>query len=480
MVSGVLLALSFLPMALPRILVFDDMAGWLKDYRARLCRRLLLHDATEGEASEDEHSCLAEAVFHPAQVREGNRIENSIEAALAIVREGIEHPKEKRWALILLDLQFDAGEVPRPDAPLDLNADNWPTGAADPQFGLRLLEGFARQYPDPKRPGRTALPVAVLARTHDLGVEGALNNLGNLGYIRTSVKEETGSAERRRLSELLFHFGLFPDGPACLVDSNGKLKRLVRDSPILGDSLALLHALRDARQAAASLAPCLLQGPIGSGKGVFARFVHDLSSRRLGPFKQEDCASLPENLLELELFGYVADAALQNQNKKGRRGAFELAQQGTLFLDEIGAMTSVNQAKLLVTLQEGQLSKIGAENEIDLDVRVLAATHLDLEAEINKEDSRFNHVLYSRLHSLVIRVPSLNERRQDIPLLFQSFVESATKDIRGETSKVYPEETLQILKDKNWRFNVRQLENLAKRIAVERKYSRVIAPNDVR
>ena len=173
--------------------------------------------------------------------------------------------------------------------------------------------------------------------------------------------------------------------------------------------------------------------PHRSGKGEFAKLIHELSPRKDGPFKQRDCASLPETLLELELFGYAEKAALQNQNPKGKKGDFELAQNGTLFLDELGAMTPVNQAKLLVTLQEGRVNRLGAEDGIPVDVRVLGATNLDLECAVG--EGRFNDALYSRLHSLMIRVPTLNERREDVPALFQNFVERATKDIGGETGK---------------------------------------------
>jgi transcriptional regulator with AAA-type ATPase domain len=460
-------------MALPRILVFDDMAGWLRDYRARLCQRLLLRDVTDGVSRDAEDSVLAEAVFHPAQTRKGNHIANSIDEALNVVRKGVDGPKEHRWALVLLDLQFDYGEV----ADGELNPDNnWPRDA-DPQFGLRLLENFAKTWPDPQRPGRTSIPVAALSHSRKVEVEGALNNLGNLGYLQSSDEKTAQLTQRRRLSDLLFHFGLFADGAVSVVGDNGQLRKLTRNSRILGDSVPLLHALREARQAAASPAPCLLQGLTGSGKGEFAKLIHELSPRRDGPFRQRDCASLPETLLEVELFGYVPKAALENQNPKGKRGDFEIAQNGTLFLDEIGEMPPVNQAKLLVTLQEGRVSRLGAEEGTPVDVRVLAATNVDLEEAVKNHE--FNEALYSRLHSLKVRVPALDERRDDIPVLFQNFVERATKDIGGETSKVYPDETLEILRNKDWRFNVRELENLAKKIAVERKYSKVIAPNDV-
>jgi transcriptional regulator with AAA-type ATPase domain len=461
-------------MALPRILVFDDLAGWLPDHRARRCKHLLLRDVTDGNSQAEEKSCLADAVFHPAQIRKGNRIENSIDAALARVREG-DRRKEDQWALVLLDLQFDSGEVANGE--LDSHK-NWPekSNPEDP-FGLSLLASFAETWPDLQRPGRTAIPVAALSSSRTQDLEQKLNDLGNLGYLQTSEDNQTPFAQRRRLSDLLFHFGLFHDDTMNTLDDNGRIKQLPREKPMVGNSPALLHALRAARQAATSLAPCLLQGPIGSGKGEFAKLIHELSSRS-GPLKQRDCASLPETLLELELFGYAPKAALQNQNPKGKKGDFELADNGTLFLDELGAMTPMNQAKLLVTLQEGRVNRLGAEDGTPVNVRVLGATNLDLERAV--AEGKFNDALYSRLHSLMIRVPTLNERSEDVPALFKKFVESETEKIKGETGKHYPDETLQILQARDWRFNVRELENLAKKIAVERRYSKVIAPNDVR
>ncbi len=465
-------------MVLPRILVFDDMAGWLPDHRARLCERFLLRDVTEAPVpanhAKDESDCLAEAVFHPAQTLDGRRVRNSVDAALGIVRQGWEKPCERPWALVLLDLQFDEGEV----AGTHLNVNtNWPqTSVGD--FGLRILEALKDAWPDAQRPGRTAVPVAALSRSRHVAVETSLNDLGNLGYLEIPDEQRTQGTQRRRFSEILFHFGLFPDGPLRVVHADGQLRTLKRDSRIWGHSRPLLQALRTARQAAMSAAPCLLQGPVGSGKGEFAKLVHDLSPRSSRPFVQQDCASLPETLLELELFGYAKKAGIQGANPDGKMGSFEAADKGTLFLDEIGVMTPVNRAKLLVTIQEGKVKRLGAKDVTPIDVRLLAATNVDLEKAVEKNE--FNDALYSRLHSLIVRVPSLEERKEDIALLFTEFVERATTQIGGERSKVYPEDTIKLLSDRRWRFNVRELENMAKKIAVERKYSKVIAPNDVR
>lgn len=462
-------------MSLPRILILDDLTGWSKADRELMCRNLALADVTDGQGIDDESKYLAQAVFHPAQVRDGNAIRNDVGEALRVVRRGWGETAGQAWALVLLDLQFDEGIISEGDLDPD---ENWP-GRVDREFGLRILEALAKELPDPDIPGRTEVPVVALSASPREELEGKLNNLGNLGYLERERSGEPVPAHdlRRQLSDHLFHFGLLEDGPLPTVDREGRVARMVRDERIIGNSLPLLRALRSARRAANAPGYCLLLGPIGAGKDMFSKFIHDLSPRANGPYVPINCAALPEGTIEAELFGHEKGAFTDATSS--RPGKFVEANGGTIFLDEIGYMSPGAQTRLLRVLEGGQIQRLGSAAVIKVDVKVIAATNQNLQAAV-KED-RFKGDLLSRIKHYEIHVPPLNERGSDLHLLFDYFLELETKKIPGANwpKKVDPE-VYNLLRKRSWEeSNVRGLKKSVARIASDRRFSIPITPSDI-
>jgi two-component system response regulator PilR (NtrC family) len=207
----------------------------------------------------------------------------------------------------------------------------------------------------------------------------------------------------------------------------------------------------------------LVTGESGTGKELVARAIHGLSARAEGPFVSVNCGALPDTLLESELFGHVKGAF--TDARQGKKGLFEAASGGTLFLDEVGETSPPMQVKLLRALQERRIRPVGGTEEIDVDVRVIAATNAPLEALV--EQKRFREDLFYRLQVIPIRTPSLRERREDIPLLAQHFVERFAKEMGKQVAKI-SEEAMRQLQGFSWPGNVRQLENVIERaVALE-------------
>jgi two-component system response regulator AtoC len=212
---------------------------------------------------------------------------------------------------------------------------------------------------------------------------------------------------------------------------------------------------------AESRLPVLILGESGTGKELVARAIHAHGPRRDKPFLTENCAAIPETLLESELFGHVKGAFTGAE--RDRRGLFEQAHGGTLFLDEIGDMPPPMQARLLRVLQEGELRRVGGESTIHVDVRLLAATHRDLQAELRA--GRLREDLYYRLQVLVIHLPPLRSRFGDIPLLVQHFLQRISRERGREVPRLH-HEVMDLLERYTWPGNVRQLENHIQRLAL--------------
>jgi Nif-specific regulatory protein len=212
---------------------------------------------------------------------------------------------------------------------------------------------------------------------------------------------------------------------------------------------------------AASGLPVLVQGESGTGKELVARAINSHSPRQRKVFLSENCAAIPESLLESELFGHVRGAFTGAE--RDRVGLFEQADGGTLFLDEIGDMPAAMQARLLRVLQEGELRRVGGERTIHVDVRVITATHRDLEAEV--EAGRFREDLYYRLQVLVIQLPPLRDRSGDIPLLVDHFLKRISRE-RGRPVPELRTAVLSLLESYTWPGNVRQLENHIQRMTL--------------
>lgn len=217
----------------------------------------------------------------------------------------------------------------------------------------------------------------------------------------------------------------------------------------------------------------LIYGESGTGKELLARFIHRASRRGKGPFVAVNCAAIPDNLLESELFGHEKGAFTGATER--RKGKFELASGGTILLDEIGEMPMTLQTKLLRVLQEREVDRVGGKEPVQVDVRVIATTNKDL----NKEciEGRFREDLYYRLNVFPIKVPPLRERHEDIPLLARHFVEKFSA-MFGKNTKGFTENAMDLLKKRQWRGNVRELENVAQR-AVFLSSGEVVSINDL-
>ncbi len=229
---------------------------------------------------------------------------------------------------------------------------------------------------------------------------------------------------------------------------------------IVGESAILEDAKRLARRAAGSSSPVLLLGETGVGKELFAHAIHHASPRRHRPFIRVNCAAMPRELVEAELFGYEP-GAFSGASRRGKPGKFELAHEGSLFLDEIGDMPLEVQAKLLRVLQEKEVERVGGTRVIPVDFRLLAATHDDLEELVRQ--SRFRMDLYYRLDVVPIRVPALRERRDDIPALAHHVLRRLAEEMGRPPVTVTPE-AMAALQQRQWQGNVRELVNVLERV----------------
>ncbi len=243
-----------------------------------------------------------------------------------------------------------------------------------------------------------------------------------------------------------------------LVAENQRLRKKVdKKFEMVGESAALEQVREVVEKVAPTDARVLITGPNGSGKEIVANQIHQLSARSRQAFIEVNCAAIPSELIESELFGHVKGSF--TSAIKDRKGQFELADGGTLFLDEIGDMSLSAQAKVLRALQENCITPVGSGKSISVNVRVLAATNKDLKAEIAA--GRFREDLYHRLSVIVVEVPSLNDRRDDIPLLVEHFL----GQLEGSAKRISPE-ALAYLQQMDWTGNVRQLRNVVERLHI--------------
>lgn len=205
----------------------------------------------------------------------------------------------------------------------------------------------------------------------------------------------------------------------------------------------------------------LITGANGTGKELVAHWIHQKSERSDAPFIEVNCAAIPSELIESELFGHVKGAF--TSAVRDRAGKFEAANKGTIFLDEVGDMSLSAQAKVLRALQESKISRVGSDKDIQVDVRVVAATNKDLMKEI--AEGRFREDLYHRLAVILIQVPSLNERRADIPLLIDHFTAKIAAE-QGTSLKKFSKKAVEILKGYDWTGNIRELRNVVERLII--------------
>jgi two-component system, NtrC family, nitrogen regulation response regulator NtrX len=238
-------------------------------------------------------------------------------------------------------------------------------------------------------------------------------------------------------------------------------KKVQKRTEIVGESAAIKAVKEMIEKVAPTDARVLITGPNGSGKELVARQLHELSKRSGGPLVEVNCAAIPSELIESELFGHEKGAF--TSAIKQRLGKFELAEAGTLFLDEIGDMSLSAQAKVLRALQENKITRVGGDKEIPVKVRVVAATNKDLKKEI--EENRFREDLYHRLSVILIKVPALNERKEDIGLLTPKFLNDIAEDY-GTKVKTIDKAALDLLKTHSWTGNIRELRNVVERLVI--------------
>jgi two-component system, NtrC family, nitrogen regulation response regulator NtrX len=240
------------------------------------------------------------------------------------------------------------------------------------------------------------------------------------------------------------------------------LKRKVsKVEEMIGESGPIVKIKETIDKVAPTEARILVTGENGVGKELVARWVHEKSSRAAGPLVEVNCAAIPSELIESELFGHEKGSF--TSAVKQRIGKFEQAHGGTLFLDEIGDMSLNAQAKVLRALQEGKITRVGGDKDISVDVRVIAATNKDLLKEVDEKNFRLD--LYHRLSVIIIHVPSLNDRRDDIPLLVDKFLTDICTDY-GIAKKAIDKEALDALKQHNWTGNIRELRNVVERLII--------------
>ncbi len=321
--------------------------------------------------------------------------------------------------------------------------------------GLEVTEAFRREAPD----------TPVILVTAFGNVDGAVEAIRRGAFDYVSKPYDVDAVQLTAARAL---------DQRRLATENRALRRQLRDKYRLenavGRSEAMLAVFKTAARVAASDATVLILGESGTGKELVASAIHAASPRAAGPFVPVDCGAIAEGVLESELFGHVRGAFTGAQ--QARRGLFEESRGGTLFLDEIGDVGPGLQARLLRALQEGTIRRVGANEPIPVDSRVVAATNRDLEAAVKA--GRFREDLYYRLNVVMLRIPPLRERREDVPLLAEHF---AAKHGRGEGAAVSPE-ARELLVAYEWPGNVRELENVIAR-ALALNPSGVVVPADL-
>jgi DNA-binding NtrC family response regulator len=343
---------------------------------------------------------------------------------------------------------------------------------AEAPDGQAALDRFRKEpfdliLTDQRMPGLSGLELLEAARR--VSPEAAVVVMTAYGTIETAVAAMRGGAadyltKPLNLEELLHRIGQVRERRR-LIRENRELREALRErhrvEGIVGESGRMQEVLSLVRRVAPSEATVLIQGESGTGKELIARAIHQASPRAGGPLVGVSCAALPETLLESELFGHERGAftgALAT-----RRGRFELAQGGTLFLDEIGDVPLHLQAKLLRVLQEREIERVGGGRPIPVDVRLVAATHRDLEALVRA--GRFRDDLYYRINVVTIALPPLRERREDIPPLLDHFLETFARR-NGKAIRGLTREAREALLRYDYPGNVRELENLVERAVV--------------
>ena len=337
--------------------------------------------------------------------------------------------------------------------------------AEDGAQGLAMAdkEKYSIIFCDIKMPGMDG--VEVLDKLVEMGIDSAVVMISGHGDISTAVECIKKGAfdfipKPLDLNRILITIKNATE-KVSLVKETRILKKKVYGQPMIGESPAILHIKEMIDKVAPTDARVLIIGSNGTGKELVARNLHQKSSRSSMPYIEVNCAAIPSDLIESELFGHEKGSFTSAIRQ--HKGKFEQADGGTLFLDEIGDMSLAAQAKVLRVLQEKKLSRVGSDKDIVVDVRVVAATNKNLKEEIAK--GTFREDLYHRLSVIVINVPTLDQRKSDIPLLVDFFVEQICSET-GMPPREIDAEAMRLLVDKNWTGNIRELRNVVERLLI--------------
>ncbi|MCH8534944.1 MAG: sigma-54 dependent transcriptional regulator [Flavobacteriaceae bacterium] len=333
--------------------------------------------------------------------------------------EGLEKFKKNDFNLVLCDIK-----MPKKD-------------------GLEVLEGIKKINED--------VPVVMISGHGDL--ETAVDSMrkGAFDYI----------SKPPDLNRLLNTVRIALDSGKLKSENKRLKKKVSKGFQMIGESEAITSIKKVIEKVAPTEARVLITGPNGTGKELVAHWLHQKSQRSKGSFIEVNCAAIPSELIESELFGHVKGAF--TSANKDRAGKFEAANGGTIFLDEIGDMSLPAQAKVLRALQESKIQRVGSDKDIKVDVRVIAATNKNLKEEI--ENKKFREDLYHRLAVIMIKVPPLDDRKDDIPLLVNHFAKKIAKD-NGTTPKEFDQSAIKELQTYNWTGNVRELRNVVERLLI--------------
>lgn len=308
--------------------------------------------------------------------------------------------------------------------------------------------------------------VEVLEKTQQLKPEVPILMISGHGDLDTAVQTMRMGAfdyisKPPDLNRLLNAVRNALEKKSLVVENKNLKKKVSKQYEMVGESKSI-HLIKEMiEKVAATDARVLITGPNGTGKEVVAHWIHEKSSRSGAPLIEVNCAAIPSELIESELFGHVK-GSFTGANKD-RAGKFEAANGGTIFLDEVGDMSLSAQAKVLRALQENKVSRVGSDKDITVNVRVVAATNKDLQKEIS--EGRFREDLYHRLAVILIAVPSLNDRRDDIPLLVDHFAKKIAEE-QGSSIKTFSEKAIKKLQQYDWTGNVRELRNVIERLII--------------
>ena len=309
--------------------------------------------------------------------------------------------------------------------------------------GVEVLEATKKIKPE--------TPMVMISGHGDLDTAVNTMRIGAFDYI----------SKPPDLNRLLNTVRIALDTKTLVVENKMLKKKVDKKYQMVGESTAISHIKEMIEKVAATDARVLITGPNGTGKELVAHWLHQKSARSKGPLIEVNCAAIPSELIESELFGHVKGAF--TSAVKDRAGKFEAANGGTIFLDEIGDMSLSAQAKVLRALQENKIQRVGNDKDIKVDVRIVAATNKDLKKEI--AEGNFREDLYHRLAVILINVPPLNERREDIPLLIDYFSSKIAEE-QGTAKKEFSKDAISKLQEYDWTGNIRELRNVVERLII--------------